>query len=316
MTGTATVLLGLLSLLADADLFETLDTNQDGVVSKSEISPPQQPWFARAVRVSDADSDGQLSRAELDAALTDPEPRQVVGSRRQIDLQRMDRNGDGEISLSEVPPPMKERFQMQLDRVGRDSIPVDELKRLLGTRAVQSGGKPADRKMDQPMLEARSRSGQGKRAGIKSGGNAAMSQQAAQAFRRLDANSDGRVTRREARRAPRFLERLDGNGDGIVERSELPGQQAGASKNRPSERGQGGQSRPAGQLQPSAGDGAARFDRMDEDGDGMIQRSEAPERMRAAFSRLDRNRDGGISPAELSAARARRGSRSGRKKQR
>lgn len=77
------------------------------------------------------------------------------------------------------------------------------------------------------------------------------------------------------------------------------------------EAGAGGRGRGA---RRDAGTGLpARMAQRDKNGDGKIQKSEAPERMKQAFDELDTNKDGALDAKELRASRGRfgRGNRNG-----
>lgn len=325
------VVAGLLGLAAadsgasSGTLFDALDANGDGVVEAGEVQESQQVWFTRALRMGDANDDGRLTSEELNSALTDPEPRPAPrgrgqGQRRRIDPRRMDRNGDGQITLEEVPEPGRERFQQLLQRTGRESIPVDELAEIM-----QRGRPPgdADRMTDskQAKMKNDSQPGSDRRAGRKNGSrerrpgdqsgkaqsrNSEQRRRAMQAFNRLDANGDGRVTRREARRNRQFIDRLDLNDDGVVDRSEVQAMSAGPSR---SGANGDGQKRGNSQQRPEAG---AFFERLDANGDGHITRDEAPQRMKSNFDRIDSNGDGKLTQSELQQAMRRRQQKSGK----
>ncbi len=308
---------GLLGLAGDSDLntslFESLDANADGLVEASEVDDQQQVWFTRALRVADTNSDGRLTPDELNSALSDPDPRHVEsrggrGQGRRIDPQRLDRNGDGMITLEEVPGPGKERFERLLQRTGKDSISVDELRRLAGRadRPGNPGRRPGDdeMKMEKNQKAGPAADGKGKRRqrpGSQGAGGDAR-RRPMEGFDRLDANGDGKVTQREARRVPRFLERFDSNEDGIVERSEV---QAAMQDGRPGRRtgkGKGNQpGKKAGQPAERRG-GKAMFDRFDTNSDGSLSRDEAPPRMKQRFDRIDADGNGRLTPQELAEA--------------
>lgn len=109
------------------------------------------------------------------------------------------------------------------------------------------------------------------------------------AFGDMDANADGVVTRAEfdAANAQRF-QHMDRNANGVLDADERP-------------QPPGGGERPPGQG-PGAGAGPGGFN-PDANGDGEVTRAEATTAAAAMFDRLDQNRDGRLSEAELTAGR-------------
>ena len=101
-----------------------------------------------------------------------------------------------------------------------------------------------------------------------------------------DADGDGEITREELpERMQRRFDRVDTNQNGVLDENELQQGMRG---------GRGGRGRMMDRLME-----------MDEDGDGLISREEAPERMGPMFERLDANDDGFIDPKEIEAVRER-----------
>ncbi|MEL6683031.1 MAG: calcium-binding protein [Pseudomonadota bacterium] len=114
-------------------------------------------------------------------------------------------------------------------------------------------------------------------------------------FSTLDLNGDGQLTQEElqARSDSRFSD-ADANGDGGLSVEELT---AAADARR------------ADRI-------SRMMERFDENGDGILQRSELPERGDRAermFERADENGDGTISQAEFEAAQDRLGGRKGQR---
>lgn len=102
-------------------------------------------------------------------------------------------------------------------------------------------------------------------------------------MQRFDKNGDGKLQESEAPERMRpFFARLDTNGDGAIDAAE-----AHAMRGGPDGRGSG------------AGDRWQRLLRFDENDNGKIERSEAPQRLVGRFDDLDKNRDGALDEGEL-----------------
>ena len=202
-------------------LFKKLDRNQDHQVTTDEIAESQRAFFRRALRVADRNEDGALSSEELTVALTDAKPVQLpstnVGGRLAgMDFTQFDKNGDGQLTLDEVPASMKQRFQQMLTRSGQTGMAMEMVARsMAGERpAMDSSAKKADAKnAKQPEIKPSatqknpdSAAGQGLRA---------MMQQ-------VDRNGDGKIDPDELPpRLKQSAKQIDSNGDGKIVAAEL-----------------------------------------------------------------------------------------------
>lgn len=223
------------------DLFGKLDRSSDGLITRDEINDTQLPLFQRALRVADRNEDGALSPDELKLAISDPKPVELPGANvadrmRGFDVKRLDRNSDGEITLEEVPEPMKERFEQLLDRLNLTSVPTDRLEAYMrGERPSESDSKQSDskqsdssesmkpdamEKMDTPKVEHRRTQGQPDPKGKK--GPAPGSNVSNAVFEQLDKDSNGKLSADEIpRRMQQNFKSADANKDGSITQKEF-----------------------------------------------------------------------------------------------
>lgn len=111
-------------------------------------------------------------------------------------------------------------------------------------------------------------------------------------FAALDEDRNGELSAKEIAGAAEALKKLDKNLDGKLDSRELQPRFPAMAEQREDDR----------RAAPPNDALAAQFKRWDRDGDGGLSEEETPERMRRAFSRIDTNQDGSLSPAELQSA--------------
>jgi Ca2+-binding EF-hand superfamily protein len=157
------------------------DANSDGVLTRQEFDAGRDAHFTRL----DANNDGQLSREEM-RAMRGHHHRRMRGGMHS--LRGADANNDGNITREEFLARPMQHFD-RLDANDDGVISADERPQR-PERQAQSG-------------ERRERGGRASpdTDGDRQVSRAEFAAMGARMFERLDANSDGRVTREEAQAA-------------------------------------------------------------------------------------------------------------------
>ena len=81
-------------------VLDEMDSNQDGVISRSEFSPRMGPRREALLERADQNGDGVIARSEFEALMEDMAARRIE---RGVDrFEALDRNQDGQVSEEEM----------------------------------------------------------------------------------------------------------------------------------------------------------------------------------------------------------------------
>ncbi len=223
--------------------FERYDTNKDGVITQDEVDAAALERFN-----SIAGADGTITREEYAAAWAERTQRPRVRA-----FQRMDRDGDGNVTQAEFDS-ASERMFMRLDRDGNGELtrPAPRTDESAGNtqgqnkRQMRGGGHRGGNRVvalmerfdldkDGKITRAEFDEVRGRSfAGTDADGSGSITleefstmwqdlngERMVRGFQRLDADGNLSVTQEEyTARSQNFVERNDRNGDGVVTRAD------------------------------------------------------------------------------------------------
>lgn len=206
---------------------------------------------------------------------------------------KLDANQDGKLTADEVPQDRKQLFERLVRIADKDGDGV------LVVAEFVAGLQPAE----EPKVSVAAESREERRA-AKGKNKGQNRPEIGQVLKRLDANSDGKVTMDEVpeNRREQFgklLSRLDKNGDKELSRDEFP------NKPRPDGTPAEGDKPEAEKGKPgkAGGDALRIFSRLDKNSDGKLTADEAPAERAQFISRMidrgDKDGDKAISLAEF-----------------
>ncbi|MBI3839760.1 MAG: EF-hand domain-containing protein [Planctomycetia bacterium] len=192
------------------EMFKRLDANGDGKVTLDEVPEPRKAMFKGLLAHADKDGDGALAEQEFIQGLQalrgqhvgkpGNEKRPEGGPRPEQVFRRLDKNGDGKLTLDEVPEERRPMFERIFRRADKDGDKVLTLEEFIA--GFRGGQQPPPGAKQPEVIGAQA---------LPRGG----------LFQALDTDHDGKLSSAEISAASEVLKKLDKNDDGTITIDEL-----------------------------------------------------------------------------------------------
>ncbi len=222
------------------------DHNKDGQIAFRELVQAAGPATRAAAKISrqakwDVAEELRLVEAQQGDAAgrfdRQPNPRDLLASPQRIKslFRELDSNHDGKLVMDEVPEQARQRLGRLLRRADRDRSgdvslreftqaagQANQLMRLAEKPETASTGESAMASDAEIQREPTSRSKLPETASNGNSSEQVASQIVRRMKKRMDKNTDGRISRQEAQgQLSRRFEQADANGDGQIDDGEL-----------------------------------------------------------------------------------------------
>lgn len=201
----------------DAELFNRLDANHNGVVAADEVTSENRPLFERLLRRSDSNHDKALSREEFLASLVPSRPEKPIEEKQPASMPEadavryllltLDKNQNGVIEADEIPTKMKPAFEFVLERL--DANKNGRLDRYELGRGGPAMAQIAARYVGREHIDVKAEL-------------AKLEKSQGSSFNRFDEQPDPIESLRDPKKARLLFAQLDQNGDGQLEKKEVP----------------------------------------------------------------------------------------------
>jgi Ca2+-binding EF-hand superfamily protein len=184
-------------------IFRRLDANRDGKVTLDEVPEPRREGFKQLIARGDKDGDSALSPIEFSQAISGELGKSATGRRPETGVEaaalfsRLDKNGDGKLTVDETPEERRKLITRMMRRADKDNDQALSLAEFAAGREWPDKAPPAEVAPGQPP-----------RGGL---------------FGLLDTDHDGKLTASEISAAGEILRRLDKNNDAVVTPQEIFG---------------------------------------------------------------------------------------------
>lgn len=311
-------------------LFQTLDKNKDGKLTKEDISDEQKNHFERLLRIGDKDNNGELTLAEFKQSLLKKDETvttekglskgkaPVAGKNKKAFkknkdnkgklpenlFNKLDKNMDGKLSGDELTkngktPGFLKRVYTSLNKKEGDEITKEEFTKAFGNFAKKAGNKRTANKPETPESPEKGKKNKGPGNKFQKGNRPPLPK----FYILLDADHDHKLSKEELSKAADLLAKLDKDKDGSLSPHEILGPPPRPNADGPGQ-GKNQKLRADNRAEKKREFGGGKridkmIEKMDKNEDGKLSKEELPPFMQKNMEKIDTDGDGSVSKEEL-----------------